>query len=105
MKYKKTFEFEPYLNGIVNYMIRKCLPWFRLGSHRLEIELCILTCIARESRLSKICNSNVETGYHVLLCCPKYSNIRSKYLHTSWPSIDKFVSFMSSKNASVKQYV
>ena len=20
------------------------------------------------------------------MCCPKYSNIRSKYLHTSWPS-------------------
>jgi len=37
VKYKKTFEFEPYLNSIGNCMIRKCLTCFRLGSHRLEI--------------------------------------------------------------------
>ena len=42
VKYKKTFEFEPYLNIIGNYMIRKCLTCFRLGSHRLEIELLVL---------------------------------------------------------------
>ena len=79
----------------------KCFTCFRLGSHRLEIELGRLTCIARESRLCKVCNINVETEYHVLLCCPKYSNIRSKYLNTAWPSINKFVSFMSSKNVKV----
>jgi len=32
--------------------------------------------IDRESGLCKLCNSNVETEYHVLLCCPKYSNIK-----------------------------
>ena len=37
VKYTKTFEFEPYLNIIGNYMIRKCLTCVRLGSHRLEI--------------------------------------------------------------------
>ena len=65
VKYKKTFEFEPYLNIIGNYMIRKCLTCFRLGSHRLEIELGRITGIDRESRLCKLCNSNVETEYHV----------------------------------------
>jgi len=104
VKYIKTREFEPYLNLISNYMIRKCLTCFRLGSHRLEIELDRITGIDREHRC-KLCNSNVETEYHVLICCPKYSNIRSKYLHTSWPSINKFVLFMSSKNVSVKQSV
>ena len=29
VKYKKTFQFEPYLNSIDNYMIRKCLTCFR----------------------------------------------------------------------------
>ena len=101
MKSKKTFEFEPYLNIIGNYMIRTCLTCFRLGSHRLEIQLGRLTCIDRESRLCKLCNSNVETECQVLLCCPKYSNISSKYLHTSWPSNKRFVSFMSSKNVKV----
>ena len=61
VNFKKTFKFEPYLNIIGNYMIRKCLTCFRLGSHRLEIELGRLTCIVRESRLCKLCNSNVET--------------------------------------------
>ena len=35
------------------------------------------------------------------MCGPKYANIRNKYLHTSWPSINKFVSLMSSKNVKV----
>ena len=101
VKYKKTFKFEPYLNIISNYMISNYSTCFRQGSHRLEIELGRMTGIDRESRLCKLCNSNVETEYHVLMCCPKDSNIRSKYLHTAWPSINKFVSFMSSKNVNV----
>ena len=104
VKYKKTFEFEPYLNSVGNYMIRKCSTCLRLVSHRLEIELGRITGIDRENRC-KLCNSNVETEYHVLMCCPKYSNIRRRSLHTSWPSINKFVSFTSSKNVSVKQSV
>ena len=76
VKSKKTFEFEPYLNIIGNYMIRTCLTCFRLGSHRLEIQLGRLIGIDRESRLCKLCNKNVETECQVLLCCPKYSNIR-----------------------------
>jgi len=51
--------------------MRKCLTCFKLGSHRLEIESGIITGIDKESRLCKFCNSNVETEYHVLLCCPK----------------------------------
>ena len=100
VKYKKTFEFEPYLNSISNYMISNYSTCFGQGSHRLEIELGRITGIDRENRC-KLCNSNVETEYHVLMCCPKDSNIRSKYLHTVWPSINKFVSFVSSKNVNV----
>ena len=65
VNFKNTFKFEPYLNIIGNYMIRKCLTCFRLGSPRLEKELRRLTGIDRESRLCKLCNSNVETEYHV----------------------------------------
>ena len=83
VKYKKTFEFEPYLNIISNYMIRKCLTRFRLDSHRLEIELGRNSGTDRESHLCKLCNTNGETEYRVLMCCPKYSTIRIKYLHTS----------------------
>ena len=45
VKYKKTLEFEPYLNIISNYMIRKCLTCFRLCSRRLKIELGRITGI------------------------------------------------------------
>ena len=48
VNYKKTFEFEPY-HIIGNYMMRKCLTCFRLGSHRLEIELDRITGIDREN--------------------------------------------------------
>ena len=71
------------LNIIGNYMIRKWLTWFLLGSHRLEIELGRITGIDRENRC-KLCNSNVETEYHVVLCLininiNKYINVYSQF--------------------------
>ena len=43
----------------------------------------------------------VESEYHFLLCCPKYTNLRELYFSTtyrSWANAHKFVSLLSSEN-------
>ena len=79
------------LNIVGNYMIRKWITWFLLGSHRLEIELGRITGIDRESRLCKLCRNRISC----IIVLSEIFKHKSKYLHTSWPSVNKFV---SSKN-------
>ena len=101
-KIKTTFEYEPYLDILANSASRRALTQLRMCSHNLEIEFGRFNNISRENRLCKLCNmKSVESEFHFLLCCPKYNHLRSKYLkkrYTTWPSIQKFVSVMSSKN-------
>ena len=68
----------------------------RLTSHCLEIEFGRFNGINRENRLCKLCTQNVvESEYHFILCCPRYSEIRTKYLgHISWPNLNKFNNYM-----------
>ena len=75
----------------------------RLSSHSLEIETGRYNGTDRMHRLCKLCNQNVvESEYHFLLCCTKYTDIRNKYLgHQSWPSLNKFNALMSSKNSKI----
>ena len=55
--------------------------------------------VPRENRLCKYCNLNVvESEYHFLLTCPKYYDLRKKYIRNiSWPSLSKFSYLLSSK--------
>ena len=75
----------------------------RLSSHRLEIETGRYSNIDRRDRLCKLCNQNaVESEYHFILCCCKYTSIRKKYLcNMHWPNINKFNNLMSSKNSKL----
>ena len=43
--------------------------------------------------------NQVETEYHFIMCCPRYTEIRHKYLgKIAWPSVNKFYNLMSTKN-------
>jgi hypothetical protein len=99
-QFKTHFEFEDYLSFINNISLRKQLSCMRLSSHALEIEVGRYNNINRENRICKLCNQNtIESEYHFLLCCTRYSEIRRKYFGaTSWPSLNKFKCLMSSKN-------
>ena len=72
----------------------------RMSSHNLEIEAGRYLGIDRNQRTCKLCNFNVvESEYHFVMCCPKYADLRDKYLgRIPWPSFNKFVTVMSSTN-------
>lgn len=99
-KFKTMFCHEDYLDIITSDKLRKQLSCFRLSSHCLEIEFGRYTGIIRENRLCKLCTQNtVESEYHFMLCCSRYSDIRNKYLGSmSWPTVTKFESLMCTKN-------
>ena len=102
-KFKETFCYEDYLDKCKNEKFRKSFSRLRLSSHSLEIETGRYNGIDRMNRLCKLCNQNVvESEYHFLLCCTKYTDIRNKYLgHQSWPSLNKFNALMSTKNSKL----
>ena len=99
-KYKTEFCFEKYLDVISNDKLRHQLTCLRLCSHSLEIELGRYNNIERNNRLCKLCNQTaVESEYHFMLCCSRYSCIRSKFLgQCSWPTVQKFNSLMSTSS-------
>lgn len=99
-KFKNEFIFEEYIDKIVSDDLRKCFTCLRLCSHNLEIEFGRYNAIERENRLCKLCNQkSVESEYHFLLCCTRYTSLRTKYLgNISWPCVQKFNTIMSSKN-------
>ena len=104
-KFKKSFQYEKYLDVLENDHTRKTMSCFRLSSHNLEIERGRFLNIARDERHCKVCNMNsVESEYHFLLGCPKYSDLRQRYFkntYRSWPNIYKFVNLMSTENNSL----
>ena len=99
-KFKTSFCFEEYLNKLHNNDLRQLLARFRLSSHNLEIETGTYNRIDRDSRYCKLCNQNrIENEYHFLLCCPRYIEIRRKYLGSNqWPTVNKFNNLISITN-------
>ena len=79
VKYKTNFEPEVYLCKIKNDKWLKQFASFQLGNHNLAIETGRYNGISRENKLCEFCNMHVlESEYHFLLVCPKYSDNRNK---------------------------
>ena len=101
--YKTNFKFENYLRNIRDETLRKTLTRFRLASHKLAIETGRVQNIDRQDRLCRLCNINrIESEYHFLCVCPKYCELRSKYLNIHWFTIAKFNRIMSSKKRKIQ---
>ena len=98
--FKHDFNIELYLSCINVNKYRISLTKLRLSCHNLEIETGRYLNIPRSERICTHCNMNViESEYHFLLVCPKYYEIRKRYLkkyYCHWPSILKFNALMSS---------
>jgi len=99
-KFKSTFEYEDYLDYVSQEKSRITLTRLRLSSHNLEIETGRYRNVDRNNRVCRLCSLNtIESEYHFLLCCTTFTNIRKKYLvNTSWPSMNMFINFMSSRS-------
>ena len=100
--YSHEFKFERYLDFINDNKFRSALIIFRVSSHKLQIERGRHLNIPRNERICRNCNLNmIENEYHFLLICPKYTDLRNKYIkryYFSWPTIKKFTNLMPKKS-------
>ena len=80
--------------------LQKQLSRFRRSSHHQEIEKGKHNGIIREERLCKLCNSKaVESEYHFISCCPKYTVLLKRFnLYQAWPSLENFNYIMKTNN-------
>ena len=74
----------------------------RLSSHDLAIETGRYNNIERQYRKCLQCNMGVvESEYHFTLVCPKYRDLKCKFLKPyfcRWPNTNKFIDLMSPKS-------
>ena len=110
LQFKPYFEYECYLDSIINVRYRKIITQFRLSSHNLEIERGRHSNVARERRICKLCNLQaIENEYHFLLDCPYYNDLRKKYIlifYISNNSVFHFCKLMSqTKNTGLMQNI
>ena len=71
----------------------------------ISLDLCKLAEKIKNNTICLNCNSRfIENEYHFLLVCPKYSDLRNKYLkryYYTWPSLKKFTNLMSVKSKTI----
>ena len=84
---------ENYLSIDIPFYFRKSFARFRCSSHKLEIELARRNGLERKDRICSFCFLNVnlhiiEYEYHAFFICPKYVNIRERYLYNSGTSVE-----------------
>jgi hypothetical protein len=79
--FKHTFDLEKYLSVIKEPKYRIALSRFRTSSHNLAIEYGRYRNIPRNERFCENCKFNqIVDEYHFLLICPKFSDLRKRYL-------------------------
>ena len=90
-QFKTEFKMEKYVECISNDKLRSELAAFRLSAHNLDIERGRHNNVPRENRICCFCSmSMVESEFHFLLVCLRYSDIRRDLLpSTAWPSVAK----------------
>ena len=96
------FIFESYLDQVRDSRFSICLTRLKSSSHDLAIEKGRHQNIARQEHVCNNCTMSVlETEYHYLLVCPKFYNLRTKYIkkyYYTWPTLHKLTHLLSSKS-------
>ena len=96
----RHLEYNDYLFTMPNNYIRIALTRLRLGSHHLSSERGRWNRTEFHERKCIICD-DVEDEYHFVLCCPRYHELRSKYIPKTLyqrPSMFKFIEFLNCKD-------
>lgn len=89
-----------YLFSLPNNYIRISLTRLRLGSHHLNVERGRWNKIDYADRKCNLCN-DIEDEFHFVVCCPKYIDLRKKYLPKQLylnPRMHKFILFLNSND-------
>ena len=101
--FKSMLEPEKYLEYINVWKFKQALAKFRCSAHKLAIERGRHNGTLLENRLCSYCESIgtivIEDEYHVLLCCPRFTDLRNMYIDPIYitnVTFDKFITIMSS---------
>ena len=89
-----------YLSNLQNDYVRIALTKLRLGSHNLLVERGRWNKTNYLERKCLLCN-DVEDEYHFVILCPKYYELRVKYLPKIYyfkPSMYKFLELVNSND-------
>ena len=78
-RFKEEFEFEPYLENVNNFQLRKTIAKFRCSDHKLKIETGRHLKLEVNERICDLCKTGVETEIHFLGICPTYLTLRDRY--------------------------
>ena len=78
-RFKTVFEFEPYLDYVNNFHVRKTIAKFRCSDHKLKIESGRHQNLEVNERICDICKTDVETEMHFLAICSIYEPLRNRY--------------------------
>ena len=101
-EFKSLLNPETYLKIIKNYFIRKQLAKLRTSNHDLMIEKGRHHGTEVANRTCEQCDmQRVEDEYHFLLECPKYDDLRRKYLprhYVNYPNRYKFLNLISTES-------
>ena len=104
--YKHNFCHEQYLLTIKSYKHRRALTCLRLSSHNLEIE--VGRYQPRRPRDLRHCSNcdtaDVEDEYHFTMVCTQYSDLRRKFIPSSYwrrPNMMKFIDLMSTPEMQI----
>ena len=99
VNFKKTFEYEQYLNIQSTFALRKNITKLRTSSHKLEVEVGRYISknkkqkTERGKRICKQCDlGEVKDEEHVLMICPKYQSYRKDlldHLTEAFPPFDQ----------------
>ena len=97
-----NFTLQYYLCKPIPSLYKRYISRFRLVSHNLRIEHGRYYNESRFDRKCSLCNLNdVEDEYHFILVCPRYSELRSKYIKKFYykkPSVVKLIKLLSVNN-------
>ena len=90
---------EKYLTAITIPKFRQCMVKFRLGLCQLNIN----NRFSDAPNLCYCCNTEIENEYHFLFVCPKYTQLRVKYIfkHCKSTTANSLTTILQSENISV----
>ena len=92
--FKTNFSREYYLTIPIQNKFKIAYTRFRTSTHELMIEKGRHLNIPHDNRICNNYNMNaIESEYHFLLVCPKYTTLRRKFLKPwfcNWPNLTKF---------------
>jgi len=97
-----SFGLQTYLRLPLDARYIKEICKIRICAHKLNIESGRYRNIERAERKCTLCNDNViEDEFHFIIQCPKYKDLRNKYLKTYYhrrPSVFRFIELLTTTN-------